>query len=130
MENFLSFKKTNCSYLKCNKHLSVTKHTSGQRGQGLTEYAVVLSLVAVAAIAATAFFGGAVKARIAALAAAVAGDTQQNVTNANNAALNASRNAAQTAQKVGGMRIEHSGTSASAGAEVIDDVSLGGSGGE
>jgi Flp pilus assembly pilin Flp len=101
-----------------------------QRGQGLTEYAVVLSLVAVAAIAATAFFGGAVKARIAALAAAVAGDTQQSVSNANKTAVKAARNANEASQKVGGMRIEHSGTSSADGAEVIDDVTLGGGAGE
>lgn len=106
------------------------KSLRSQRGQGLTEYAVVLSLVAVAAIAATAFFGGAVKARIAALASAVAGDTQQNVSSANNTAIKAARNASQASQKVGGMKIEHSGASAGSGAEVIDDVSLGGGSGE
>jgi Flp pilus assembly pilin Flp len=101
-----------------------------QSGQGLTEYAVVLSLVAVAAIAATAFFGGAVKARIAALASAVAGDTQQSITASNNTAVKAARNAAQASKKVGGMRIEHSGSNAGDGAEVIDDVGLGGGSGD
>ncbi len=101
-----------------------------QRGQGLTEYAVVLSLVAVAAIAATAFFGGAVKARIAALAGAVAGDSQQSVNAANKTAVKAARNAGEASKKVGGMTIDHSGSSAGDGAEVIDDVTLGGSFGE
>lgn len=95
------------------------------RGQGLTEYAVVLSLVAVAAIAATAFFGGAVKARIAALAGAIAGESQQSINNNNNAAISAAQNAAKASSKVGGMRLEHAGSSAGAGAEVIDDVSIG-----
>jgi Flp pilus assembly pilin Flp len=97
-----------------------------QRGQGLTEYAVVLSLVAVAAIAATAFFGGAVKSRIAALAGAVAGESQQSISAQNKAALQAAKNAGQAARKVGGMKLEHSGNSVSSGAEIIDDVSLGG----
>jgi Flp pilus assembly pilin Flp len=112
------------------KGVSMKIVLGNQKGQGLTEYAVVLSLVAVAAIAATAFFGGAVKARIAALAAAVAGDTQQSVTSANKTAVRAARNANEASQKVGGMRVEHSGSSSADGAEVIDDVTLGGGGGE
>jgi Flp pilus assembly pilin Flp len=102
------------------------KSIAWERGQGLTEYAVVLSLVAVAAIAATAFFGGAVKSRIAALAGAIAGESQQSITDHNNASLNAAKNAGLAASKVGGMKLEHTGNSAAAGAEIIDDVSLGG----
>jgi len=44
------------------------------RGQGLTEYAVVLSLVAVAAIGVMAFFGSNIKGKVAQLSGAVAGD--------------------------------------------------------
>ena len=49
---------------------------SNQKGQGLTEYAVLLSLVAVAAIATTALFGSAIKAKIASIGGAISGETQ------------------------------------------------------
>lgn len=48
-----------------------------ESGQGLTEYAVVLSLVAVAAIATTALFGGAIKSKISSIAGAVSGNKDQ-----------------------------------------------------
>jgi Flp pilus assembly pilin Flp len=98
----------------------------GDSGQGLTEYAIVLSLVAVAAIASTAFLGGVVKSRVAALAGAVAGESKDKIEAENARALKAASKAAQSSSSVGGMKIEHGGTSGSAGAELIDDVSLGG----
>lgn len=52
------------------------KKNNKQSGQGLTEYAVILSMVAVAAIAAMGFFGGAIKGKVASLSAAVSGDTK------------------------------------------------------
>ena len=60
-----------------------------QSGQGLTEYAVILSLVAVASIAGMALFGGAVKGKIASLSGAIAGQKESEVTNSDTKAKNA-----------------------------------------
>ncbi|MFK8084139.1 MAG: Flp family type IVb pilin [Granulosicoccus sp.] len=46
------------------------------KGQGLTEYAIILSLVAIAAIGATSFFGDSVKASFVALGSELTGGTQ------------------------------------------------------
>ncbi|MFK7996036.1 MAG: Flp family type IVb pilin [Granulosicoccus sp.] len=46
------------------------------RGQGLTEYAIILSLVAIAAIGATSFFGDSVKASFVALGSELTGGTK------------------------------------------------------
>ena len=73
-----------------------------QSGQGLTEYAVLLSLVAVASIAGMALFGGAVKGKIAALSGAVAGQKESEVTAADNKAKNSAKEASKRAAKVKG----------------------------
>ena len=49
---------------------SITRHI---RGQGLTEYAIILSLVAIAAITATSYFGDTVKASFVALGSELTG---------------------------------------------------------
>lgn len=64
-------------------------------GQGLTEYAIILSVIAVASIAATAFFGAAIKSKIASIAGAIAG---QDIANINESEKNA-KSAAEKAQK-------------------------------
>ena len=73
-----------------------------QNGQGLTEYAVILSLVAVASIAGMALFGGAVKGKIAALSGAVAGQKESEITASDNKAKNAAKEAAKRAENVKG----------------------------
>lgn len=50
------------------------------RGQGLTEYAIILSLVAIAAIAATSFFGDSVKASFVALGSELTGADKYDMT--------------------------------------------------
>lgn len=56
---------------------SATKRSSNLathiRGQGLTEYAIILSLVAIAAIGATSFFGDSIKASFVALGSELTG---------------------------------------------------------
>jgi len=52
---------------------SLTRHI---RGQGLTEYAIILSLVAIAAIGATSFFGDAVKSSFVALGSELSGSAR------------------------------------------------------
>ncbi|WP_211363196.1 Flp family type IVb pilin [Fluviispira multicolorata] len=77
-------------------HLKIMK---SEKGQGLTEYAIILSLIAVASIAATAFFGGAIKAKIASLAGAIAGQSIDKINasekNATMAAEKAQKNASE-----------------------------------
>ncbi|MFK7860460.1 MAG: Flp family type IVb pilin [Granulosicoccus sp.] len=46
------------------------------KGQGLTEYAIILSIVAIAAIGATSFFGDTVKASFIALGSELSGGTR------------------------------------------------------
>ncbi len=75
---------------------------NNQSGQGLTEYAVILSLVAVASIAAMAFFGGAVKGKIASLSAAIAGKKESEVASAEEKAQKAADGALKKASKVKG----------------------------
>ncbi|WGL60196.1 hypothetical protein QEJ31_01080 [Pigmentibacter sp. JX0631] len=71
-------------------------------GQSLTEYAIILSLVAVAAVAATAFFGGAIKGKIASLAGVIAGQDVSKVSDAEKKAKNSAEKAQKNAGKVNG----------------------------
>lgn len=91
-----------------------------QKGQSLTEYAVVLSLVAVAAISVMAFFGAALKSKVAAITGAIAGHDKKAVSQAEKQAAKASDKAAAASQQVDGMRIGLDGDAS----EVIDSVQL------
>jgi len=71
-------------------------------GQGLTEYAVVLSLVAIASIASMAFFGGAIKGKVAALSGAIAGQSIADVTAADQKAQKSAKEAAKRASDIKG----------------------------
>ena len=73
-----------------------------ERGQGLTEYAVILSLVAVASIVAMGLFGGAVKGKVASLSGAVAGQKLSDVTNSENLAKKAAKDANKNASDIKG----------------------------
>ncbi len=73
-----------------------------QKGQGLTEYAILLSLVAVASIAATAFFGGAIKGKIAALSGAIAGQNINKIEAAEQKAQLAAEKAQENASQISG----------------------------
>jgi type IV pilus assembly protein PilA len=65
-----------------------------QRGQGMTEYIIIVALIGVAAIATYQFFGDTVRNQTAAIAQEVAG---VDGTNTKNAAQTASNNAATEA---------------------------------
>jgi Flp pilus assembly pilin Flp len=79
--------------------------TVNQKGQGLTEYAVLLSVVAVASIAVTALFGAALKSKIASLGAAISGRSSTDVTAIEKQAQQKSEEARQAAEYVDGMEI-------------------------
>ena len=66
--------------------------SSSIRGQGLTEYAIILSLVAIAAISATSFFGDTVKSSFTALGSELSGAAEYDEV----AATQTARNKANT----------------------------------
>jgi pilus assembly protein Flp/PilA len=54
-----------------------------QRGQGMTEYIIITALIAIAAIAAVAFFGGTVRAQVGGMAQELSGtDAKGSITTA------------------------------------------------
>ncbi len=75
---------------------------SRQTGQGLTEYAIIVALVAVAAIGVMGFFGDTVTAQLSGIAQEVAGnDGQADQDAARDAGDNASNAGAQTEHNMG-----------------------------
>lgn len=48
-----------------------------QRGQGMTEYIIITALIAIAAIAAVAYFGGTVRAQVGGMAQELSGKNAQ-----------------------------------------------------
>ena len=91
-----------------------------QAGQGLTEYAILVSLVGVACIAAMALFGGALQGRISSLVAAVAGEERSKIEEGNTTARNASEKLRTRSKNISGMKVNTD----QAGGEVIDTESL------
>ncbi|MEO1573900.1 MAG: pilus assembly protein [Pseudomonadota bacterium] len=57
--------------------MSSLRMKSRQKGQGLTEYAIIVALVAVAAIGVMGFFGDTVTAQLSGIAQEVAGNNGQ-----------------------------------------------------
>jgi pilus assembly protein Flp/PilA len=71
-----------------------------QRGQGMTEYIIITALIAIAAIAAVAFFGGTVRAQVGGMAKELSGqDGTQSIQRAGNQA-NSAANQGTTARKL------------------------------
>lgn len=67
-----------------------TNNNKRQRGQGMTEYIVIVALVAVAAIAVYQFFGQTIRSQTSGIAAEVAGQSAATaIGNAQNAAQQA-----------------------------------------
>ena len=65
-----------------------------QLGQGMTEYIIITALIAVAAIAAVAMFGGTVRSQVGAIAQEVGGkDGSQTISHAGNVGNEASADA-------------------------------------
>lgn len=52
-------------------------YAGGQRGQGMTEYIIIVALIAVAAIAAFQFFGQTIRSQTSGIANEVAGQSAQ-----------------------------------------------------
>ena len=65
-----------------------------QKGQGMTEYIIIVALIAVSAIGVYSFFGKTVRNQVSALASEVSGqDSSQNISNSQTAANAAETNA-------------------------------------
>jgi Flp pilus assembly pilin Flp len=92
---------------------------NNEKGQGLTEYAVLLSVVAVASIAVTALFGAALKSKIASLGAAIAGRSSSEVSSFEKQAIQKSDDARRAADFVDGMAIEEQEISPAAGGQRV-----------
>ena len=76
--------------------MKTLSRTRKQRGQGMTEYIIIVALIAVAAIGVYSFFGNTVREQTAGLAQEVAGtDAQAQIANAKTAGTNAAASAAQ-----------------------------------
>lgn len=71
-----------------------------QRGQGMTEYIIIVALIAIAAIGAVTFFGGALRNQVAGMANEIAG---QSATPAINAAKARAVQATAEANKAKGL---------------------------
>lgn len=102
------------------KNFASPHQSASQRGQGLTEYAVLISLVGVACIAAMALFGGALQGRISSLVAAIAGEDRARIEEGNATARSASEKLRTRSKKVDGMKVNTD----QASGEVIDNESL------
>ncbi len=70
------------------------KHTTKQFGQGMTEYIIIVALVAIAGIAAYSFFGGTLRSSLGGVAAELAGET-------NTAALTQAKSKSEATTKEG-----------------------------
>lgn len=76
---------------------SRTHHRRRQRGQGMTEYIIIVALVAIAAIAVYQLFGQVIRSQTAAMAKELAGEDGSEQSRAAQAAAESA--AAQTASK-------------------------------
>ena len=92
------------------------KKFKSESGQGLTEYAIVLSLVAVAAIFATAMFGGVIKSKIASITSAIAGSKTSEVLGNEKKGKRAAQKASSNANDISNMSIDK---------DVFDTIQLG-----
>lgn len=65
--------------------LKQRKFGKRQTGQGMTEYIIIVALIAIAAITAVTFFGGTIRAQMGGMAQELAGDSTQAQTSINRA---------------------------------------------
>ncbi|MBM3382418.1 MAG: Flp family type IVb pilin [Betaproteobacteria bacterium] len=76
-----------------------------QKGQSLTEYAILLSVVAVASIAVTALFGATLKSKIASLGAAISGKSVNEISGLEKQSQKHAEDAGKAAGEVDGMQV-------------------------
>lgn len=66
-------------------------------GQGLTEYVIIIAIIAIAAIGATSFFGDSIKASFLALGSELTGNTKVDMVQETSTALSKAKNDTNTA---------------------------------
>ncbi|MEN9529473.1 MAG: hypothetical protein RI932_1346 [Pseudomonadota bacterium] len=76
-----------------------------QKGQSLTEYAILLSVVAVASITVTALFGATLKSKIASLGAAISGKSASEISTLEKQSQGQADDAGKAAREVDGMQV-------------------------
>lgn len=76
-----------------------------QKGQSLTEYAILLSVVAVASITVTALFGATLKSKIASLGAAISGKSATEISGLEKQSQKQAEDAGKAAGEVDGMQV-------------------------
>jgi Flp pilus assembly pilin Flp len=94
--NFIQFRQNLMQFIRKFKR---------ETGQGLTEYAIILSVISVAAIITTTLFGGAIKSKISALTGAIAGQQQEDIKNTEEKAFQRAREAKKDADQNNGMEL-------------------------
>ncbi len=83
------------------------KRILGEKGQGLTEYAVLLCLIGVSSIAVVSYFGASIKSKLTSIAYAISGN--KDASNTSKIAADKAAAAGQVeANKVSGMEINES----------------------
>ena len=82
------------------KSSSVHQSRLGQRGQGMTEYIIIVALIAVAAIGVYALFGKTIRNQVAGLAGEVAGTGSASAIANASAAASAAATSANTDKKM------------------------------
>jgi Flp pilus assembly pilin Flp len=71
--SIICYKKNNCKNIKIRE--SIMKGKLKQLGQGMTEYIIIVALIAVAAITVYGFFGDTVRGQVGAMTASLGGET-------------------------------------------------------
>ena len=89
---------TSKTHSDANRSDSISRHI---RGQGLTEYIIIVALVAVAAIWAASFFGDTVKANFVALGSELTGAAQYDAEAETNGALQRAQTTVTTETDLG-----------------------------
>ena len=110
-----------CSRFARRNSFAVRGGRGNQSGQSLAEYTIILALVGVAAVAGTAYLGGAIKGKISSIAGVVSGADNNEIEDQDNLSRKAAKGAADSAASVSGMNIE---TKAGKGREVFDKEDL------
>lgn len=83
------------------------KRILGEKGQGLTEYAVLLCLIGVSSIAVVSYFGASIKSKLTSIAYAISGNKAES-DNSKKHADTAAKAAQTNADLVSGMEINES----------------------
>lgn len=84
-----------------NRTSSMTRHI---RGQGLTEYAIIVSLVAIAAVSAASYFGDTVKASFVSLGSELSGTTEYDMVQQTSQGLQRAEGTVSTETTLGNYR--------------------------